>query len=160
MEEHVVNGPETADSIQTFAARYSFPIDSFQLEAIHHLANGQSVMVAAPTGTGKTLVAEYAIWLAQQRHQRVIYTTPLKALSNQKYRDLRNMYGFDNVGLVTGDIVEHSRASVVIMTTEVYRNMLLEEGGDSFAGNAPPVPSSLADVSFVIFDELHYLSDI
>src|SRR2546421_459031 len=117
-------------------------------------------MVAAPTGTGKTIVAEYAIWLAQQRNQRVIYTTPLKALSNQKYRDLRNIYGFDNVGLVTGDIVEHSRASVVIMTTEVYRNMLLEEGGDSFAGNAPPVPSSLADVSFVIFDELHYLSDI
>jgi superfamily II RNA helicase len=117
-------------------------------------------MVAAPTGTGKTLVAEYAIWLAQQRNQRVIYTTPLKALSNQKYRDLRDVYGYDAVGLVTGDIVEHSRASVVIMTTEVYRNMLLEEGGERFADDENAIPSSLADVGFVIFDELHYLSDI
>ncbi len=163
MDKQVEAVNETLAGIQTFVERYPFPLDPFQLEAIAQLAQGQSVMVAAPTGTGKTIVAEYAIWLAQQRNQRVIYTTPLKALSNQKYRDLRNIYGFDNVGLVTGDIVEHSRASVVIMTTEVYRNMLLEEGGDSFAGNAhnaPPVPSSLADVSFVIFDELHYLSDI
>src|SRR5947199_1014633 len=160
MDKQVEAVNETLAGIQTFVERYPFPLDPFQLEAIAQLAQGQSVMVAAPTGTGKTLVAEYAIWLAQQRNQRVIYTTPLKALSNQKYRDLRNMYGFDNVGLVTGDIVEHSRASVVIMTTEVYRNMLLEEGRESFAGNAPPVPSSLADVSFVIFDELHYLSDI
>ncbi len=160
MDKQVEAVNETLVGIQTFVERYPFPLDPFQLEAIAQLAQGQSVMVAAPTGTGKTIVAEYAIWLAQQRNQRVIYTTPLKALSNQKYRDLRNMYGFDNVGLVTGDIVEHSRASVVIMTTEVYRNMLLEEGGDSFAGNAPPVPSSLADVSFVIFDELHYLSDL
>src|SRR5947209_17497483 len=105
------------------------------------LAQEQSVLVAAPTGTGKTLVAEYAIWLAQQRGQRVIYTTPLKALSNQKYRDLRELYGYDAVGLVTGDIVEHSRASIVIMTTEVYRNMLLEEGGDGFDDNASPIPS-------------------
>src|SRR5256886_7639940 len=160
MDKQVEAVNETLAGIQTFVERYPFPLDPFQLEAIAQLAQGQSVMVAAPTGTGKTIVAEYAIWLAQQRNQRVIYTTPLKALSNQKYRDLRTIYGFDNVGLVTGDIVEHSRASVVIMTTEVYRNMLLEEGGDSFAGNAPPVPSSLADVSFVIFDELHYLSDI
>src|SRR6266480_2382698 len=160
MDKQVEAVNETLAGIQTFVERYPFPLDPFQLEAIAQLAQGQSVMVAAPTGTGKTIVAEYAIWLAQQRNQRVIYTTPLKALSNQKYRDLRNIYGFDNVGLVTGDIVEHSRASVVIMTTEVYRNMLLEEGGDSFAGNAPPVLSSLADVSFVIFDELHYLSDI
>ncbi len=146
---------ETLAGIQNFVARYSFPIDSFQLEAIAHLAQEQSVLVAAPTGTGKTLVAEYAIWLAQQRHQRVIYTTPLKALSNQKYRDLREIYGHDTVGLVTGDIVEHSRASIVIMTTEVYRNMLLEEGGTRLT-----VSSSLADVGFVVFDELHYLSDV
>ena len=117
-------------------------------------------MVAAPTGTGKTLVAEYAIWRAQQRGQRVIYTTPLKALSNQKYRDLRTIYGFDAVGLVTGDIVEHSTASIVIMTTEVYRNMLLEEGGDRFGRGETIIPSSMADVGSIIFDELHYLSDI
>src|SRR5713226_1416189 len=160
MDKQVEAGSKTLAGIQTFVARYPFPLDDFQLEAIAHLAQGQSVMVAAPTGTGKTLVAEYAIWLAQQRNQRVIYTTPLKALSNQKYRDLRDVYGYDAVGLVTGDIVEHSRASVVIMTTEVYRNMLLEEGGERFTSDENPIPSSLADVGFVIFDELHYLSDV
>src|SRR6266849_10416433 len=151
---------DAAGDIASFVARYPFPLDAFQLEAIAHLAGGQSVMVAAPTGTGKTMVAEYAIWRAQQRKQRVIYTTPLKALSNQKYRDLRNIYGFNAVGLVTGDIVEHSSASIVIMTTEVYRNILLEEGGDRLARGENIVPSSLADVGYVIFDELHYLSDI
>src|SRR5436190_12513805 len=160
MDKQVEAVNETLAGIQTFVERYPFPLDAFQLEAIAELAQGQSVMVAAPTGTGKTLVAEFAIWLAQQRNQRVIYTTPLKALSNQKYRDLREIYGYDNVGLVTGDIVEHSRASVVIMTTEVYRNMLLEEGGERFTSDENPIPSSLADVGFVIFDELHYLSDI
>lgn len=160
MDKQVEAGSETLAGIQTFVARYPFPFDSFQVEAITELAQGQSVVVAAPTGTGKTLVAEFAIWLAQQRNQRVIYTTPLKALSNQKYRDLRDVYGVDTVGLVTGDIVEHSRASVVIMTTEVYRNMLLEEGGERFTDLENPTPSSLADVGFVIFDELHYLSDV
>ena len=146
--------------IQEFAARYTFPIDSFQLDAMEELAQGQSVLVAAPTGTGKTLVAEYAIWRALQRNQRVIYTTPLKALSNQKYRDLREIYGMDTVGLVTGDIVERSRASIVIMTTEVYRNMLLEEGGDLQEEISTNPSSTLADIGFVVFDELHYLSDI
>src|SRR6266487_2057635 len=160
MDQHVEAGREIPGEIQAFATCYPFPLDPFQLEAIAHLAQGRSVLVAAPTGTGKTLVAEYAIWLAQQQQQRVIYTTPLKALSNQKYRDLRDIYGFDAVGLVTGDIVEHSRASVVIMTTEVYRNMLLEEGGERFTDLENPTPSSLAGVGFVIFDELHYLSDV
>ena len=160
MDEQVVAGPQIQADIAAFVARYPFPLDDFQLEAIAHLAEGRSVMVAAPTGTGKTLVAEYAIWRAQQRQQRVIYTTPLKALSNQKYRDLRALYGVDTVGLVTGDIVEHSTASIVVMTTEVYRNMLLEEGGDRFAAGENIIPSSLADVGYIIFDELHYLSDI
>ena len=128
---------EIQTDIQAFAARYPFPIDAFQLEAMAHLAEGQSVMVTAPTGTGKTLVAEYAVWLAQKSGKRVIYTTPLKALSNQKYRDMRILYGNDAVGLVTGDIVEHSSASIVIMTTEVYRNMLLEEGGERFSADTP-----------------------
>src|SRR5438132_36971 len=160
MDKQVEAVNETLAGIQTFVERYPFPLDPFQLEAISYLGQGQSVMVAAPTGTGKTIVAEYAIWLAQQRGQRIIYTTPLKALSNQKYRDLRDIYGFDNVGLVTGDMVETRRVPVVIMTTEVYRNMLLAEGGDGFDDNASPIPSLLADVGFVIFDELHYLSDI
>ncbi|GCE17853.1 DEAD/DEAH box helicase [Dictyobacter kobayashii] len=157
MEEYVVTEHDPQADIEAFAARYTFPIDSFQLEAIDQLAHGQSVLVAAPTGTGKTLVAEYAIWRAQQKKQRVIYTTPLKALSNQKYRDLRELYGADAVGLVTGDIVERSRASIVIMTTEVYRNMLLEEGGE-YGYNSGP--STLTDVGYVVFDELHYLSDV
>ena len=153
-------GPEMQANVDAFAARYSFPLDPFQLEAISHLAQERSVLVAAPTGTGKTLVAEYAIWLAQQRGQRVIYTTPLKALSNQKYRDLRELYGMDTVGLVTGDIVERSRASIVIMTTEVYRNMLLEEGGERAGDSHIISASELNDVGFVVFDELHYLSDV
>src|SRR6266567_2817436 len=160
MDKQVEAVNETLAGIQTFVERYPFPLDPFQLEAISYLGQGQSVMVAAPTGTGKTIVAEYAIWRAQQRNQRVIYTTPLKALSNQKYRDMRTLYGPDAVGLVTGDIVEHSHASIVIMTTEVYRNMLLEEGVVRFAEDADAAVSSLADVSFVVFDELHYLSDI
>ncbi len=160
MDEQVVARFETQADIAAFVARYPFTLDDFQLEAIAHLAADRSVLVAAPTGTGKTLVAEYAIWRAQQRGQRVIYTTPLKALSNQKYRDLRTIYGFDAVGLVTGDIVEHSAASIVIMTTEVYRNMLLEEGGDRFVRGENIIPSSIADVGSIIFDELHYLSDI
>src|SRR5437764_1861412 len=160
MDEQVVARFEIQADIAAFVARYPFSIDDFQLEAIAHLAADRSVLVAAPTGTGKTLVAEYAIWRAQQRGKRVIYTTPLKALSNQKYRDLRSIYGFDAGGLVTGDIVEHSAASIVIMTTEVYRNMLLEEGGDRFGRGDSIIPSSLADVGSIIFDELHYLSDI
>ncbi|HLX55780.1 MAG TPA: DEAD/DEAH box helicase [Ktedonobacteraceae bacterium] len=160
MEEQVVAGFAAAGDIASFVARYPFPLDAFQLEAIAHLAAERSVMVAAPTGTGKTLVAEYAIWRARQQGRRVIYTTPLKALSNQKYRDLRALYGDDAVGLVTGDIVERSSASIVIMTTEVYRNMLLEEGGDRSAGDELALPSSLADVGSIIFDELHFLSDV
>ncbi|HEU5382498.1 MAG TPA: DEAD/DEAH box helicase [Ktedonobacteraceae bacterium] len=166
MDEQVVAGPDsttnTAENqadLSAFAARYPFPIDSFQLEAMRHLALERSVLVTAPTGTGKTLVAEYAIWRARQHNQRVIYTTPLKALSNQKYRDLCTLYGTEAVGLVTGDIVEHSKASIVIMTTEVYRNMLLEEGGERFARDNRLTPASLADVGYIIFDELHYLSD-
>ncbi len=168
MDEQVVAGLEADETseaalaiedsahygdIETFAARYPFPLDAFQVEAMRHLADERSVLVAAPTGTGKTLVAEYAIWQAQQRGRRVIYTTPLKALSNQKYRDLRALNGNDAVGLVTGDIVEHSSASIVIMTTEVYRNMLLEEV------TVESISSELADVECVVFDELHYLSD-
>ncbi len=160
MDKYVAIGDEVQVDIQTFAARYDFPLDLFQREAMNQLALGQSVLVAAPTGTGKTLVAEYAIWLAQKRQQRTIYTTPLKALSNQKYRDLRKQYGNDAVGLVTGDIVEHSQASIVIMTTEVYRNMLLEEGGEPLIDGQRAAPASLQNTGFVIFDELHYLSDI
>ncbi|MFL5624435.1 MAG: DEAD/DEAH box helicase, partial [Ktedonobacteraceae bacterium] len=145
--------------IERFAAQYSFELDQFQKEAIRHLVEDRSVLVTAPTGTGKTLVAEYAIWQALQRKKRVIYTTPLKALSNQKYQDFCRLYGSDRVGLMTGDIVENRSASIVIMTTEVYRNMLLEEDRYQHANPAVRRTSTLDDVAFLIFDELHYLSD-
>ena len=103
-------------------------------------------MVAAPTGTGKTVVAEYAVYTAFRRTGRVIYTTPIKALSNQKFRDLRQIYG-DQVGLLTGDVTENKSAQVVVMTTEVLRNMLLQ------------TPWDLDDVDTVIFDEIHFLAD-
>jgi len=113
--------------LEAFASEYPFPLDPFQREAIAHLAEDRSVLVAAPTGTGKTIVAEFAIWLAHRQGKRVIYTAPLKALSNQKFRDLRARYGAQMVGLVTGDIVERNQAPILVMTTEIYRNMLLEE---------------------------------
>ena len=132
-------------SLDAFAARYSFPLDPFQREAITALAAGHSVLVAAPTGTGKTVVAEYAVWEALSRGERVVYTTPLKALSNQKFRDFRAQYGAERVGLMTGDLVENGDAPLVVMTTEVYRNMLLQ--GDE------------TEVAAVIFDEVHYMAD-
>ncbi|HEY7850621.1 MAG TPA: DEAD/DEAH box helicase, partial [Ktedonobacterales bacterium] len=112
--------------VEAFAAEQPYPLDPFQLEAAQHLAEGRSTVVAAPTGTGKTVVAEFAIWLARREGKRAIYTAPIKALSNQKFRDLRARYGADAVGLLTGDIVENPSARIVVMTTEIYRNMLLE----------------------------------
>ena len=134
------------DEIAQFESHYPFPLDDFQREAIRSLLSGDSVMVAAPTGTGKTVVAEFGVWDVFKRTGRVIYTTPIKALSNQKYRDLRAVYG-DQVGLLTGDVSENRDARVVIMTTEVLRNMLLQ------------TPWDLDDVDSVIFDEIHYLAD-
>jgi superfamily II RNA helicase len=112
--------------VDAFAAEQPFTLDPFQLEAAHHLADGKSVLVAAPTGIGKTVVAEFAIWLTQRQRQRAIYTAPVKALSNQKFRDLRARHGAEAVGLLTGDIVENPTAPILVMTTEIYRNMLLE----------------------------------
>lgn len=128
-----------------FSARYPFPLDPFQQEAIAALAQGRSVFVAAPTGTGKTVIAEYAVWAAINAGRRVVYTTPLKALSNQKFRDFRAQYGAEVVGLTTGDLVENPGAHLVVMTTEVYRNRLLQ--GD------------VGNVAAVVFDEVHYLAD-
>ncbi|HEU0028519.1 MAG TPA: DEAD/DEAH box helicase, partial [Ktedonobacterales bacterium] len=112
--------------VDAFAAEQPYPLDDFQIESAQHLAEGRSALVAAPTGTGKTVVAEFGIWLARRDGKRAIYTAPIKALSNQKFRDLRARYGADEVGLLTGDIVENPSARIVVMTTEIYRNMLLE----------------------------------
>ena len=121
----VVPGPPS-EAVAAFLTTQPFPLDPFQIQAAEHLAAGRSVMVAAPTGTGKTIVAEFAIWQARRAGQRAIYTAPIKALSNQKFRDLRQRHGAREVGLLTGDIVENPAAPIVVMTTEIYRNMLLE----------------------------------
>jgi ATP-dependent RNA helicase HelY len=118
--------PDAQALVEAFAAEQPYPLDPFQLESAQHLAEGRSVLVAAPTGTGKTVVAEFGIWLARRDGKRAIYTAPVKALSNQKFRDLRARYGAAEVGLLTGDIVENPSARIVVMTTEIYRNMLLE----------------------------------
>ena len=113
-----------------------------------HLDDGKSVVVCAPTGSGKTVVAEYAVELALQANKRCFYTTPLKALSNQKFHDLGTKYGEQKVGLLTGDISVNREASVVVMTTEVFRNML-------YGTSLGDVNKNLHDVAFVILDECH-----
>ena len=131
---------------------FPFPLDEFQLEAINALDRGYSVVVSAPTGSGKTLVGEYAIYKALAHHQKVFYTTPLKALSNQKLRDFREQFGADNVGLMTGDLSINRKACVVVMTTEIFRNMLYIESGEQNDG-------PLVDVEAVVLDECHYMND-
>ncbi|MDP8909564.1 MAG: DEAD/DEAH box helicase [Chloroflexota bacterium] len=138
--------PAVEAGIDQFAAVYPFELDAFQREAIRTFLHGDSVMVAAPTGSGKTVVAEFGVYDAFKRTGRVLYTTPIKALSNQKFRDLRALYGTE-VGLLTGDITENREARVLVMTTEILRNMLLQS------------PWELDDVECVIFDEIHYLAD-
>jgi ATP-dependent RNA helicase HelY len=130
-----------------FSARYEFPLDRFQLEAMAALDVGESVLVAAPTGSGKTVVAEYAVEEALRRGAKAFYTTPLKALSNQKFGDFVARHGASNVGLLTGDNAINSEAPVVVMTTEVLRNMLYERS------------STLEGLAFVVMDEVHYLQD-
>ena len=109
---------------QTFQALYDFPLDDFQVRACRALEDGHGVLVAAPTGSGKTLVGEFAVHLALAEGRKCFYTTPIKALSNQKYADLVRRYGSAKVGLLTGDNTINGEAPVVVMTTEVLRNML------------------------------------
>jgi ATP-dependent RNA helicase HelY len=130
-----------------FAGLYDFSLDDFQVRACHEVEEGRGVLVAAPTGAGKTVVGEFAVHLALETGRKAFYTTPIKALSNQKFHDLVARYGPERVGLLTGDITVNGEAPVVVMTTEVLRNML-------YAGSG-----TLAGLGHVVMDEVHYLAD-
>ena len=138
---------ERATPLHAFATTLPFQLDEFQVRACRALQNGSSVLVAAPTGSGKTVVGEFAVALAVAAGSRAFYTTPIKALSNQKYLELLATYGPDAVGLLTGDNAINPDAAIVVMTTEVLRNMLYEQS------------SALAGLSHVVMDEVHYLAD-
>ena len=133
---------------------YEFPfeLDDFQKEACEIIDNGESVVVCAPTGAGKTVIAQHAIHKALELGVRIFYTTPLKALSNQKFYDFGEKYGYDKVGLLTGDTSINRGAQIVIMTTEVFRNML-------YGTNFGAVADNLKDVKYIILDEVHYMND-
>ncbi|KAJ0983859.1 hypothetical protein J5N97_002215 [Dioscorea zingiberensis] len=136
------------------ASIYDFPIDKFQRLAIQAFLRGSSVVVSAPTSSGKTLIAEAAALATIARGRRLFYTTPLKALSNQKFRDFRRTFGETNVGLLTGDSAVNKDARVLIMTTEILRNMLYQSIGTVSS------ESRLFHVDAIVLDEVHYLSDI
>ena len=126
----------------------NFTLDPFQEEAIKAIERHDSVVVSAPTGSGKTLIGDYIIDKHKGDTTRIFYTAPIKALSNQKYRDFCKEYGEHNIGLMTGDVVINPNAKVIIMTTEIYRNMAVSHDPD------------LENVAYVIFDEIHYINDI
>jgi ATP-dependent RNA helicase HelY len=133
--------------LTAFARHYPFGLDQFQVDACAALERGRGLLVAAPTGAGKTVVGEFAVHCALERNLKCFYTTPIKALSNQKYAELVARYGADRVGLLTGDNAINSEAPIVVMTTEVLRNMLYAES------------TTLHDLGYVVMDEVHYLAD-
>ena len=130
---------------ERFRSGYSFPLDDFQVQATRAIEAGQSVIVSAPTGAGKTLVAEFAIHQALAAGRRLAYTTPLKALSNQKFADFTRAFGADTVGILTGDVKVNPRASILVMTTEILRNALYGSGLDG--------------LGYIVLDECHYMGD-
>ncbi|BCW78657.1 DEAD/DEAH box helicase [Arthrobacter sp. NicSoilC5] len=138
---------EAATYLGSFIRTLEFELDDFQRQACRSLQEGRGVLVAAPTGAGKTIVGEFAIYLALQRGLKAFYTTPIKALSNQKFTELSEKYGAENVGLLTGDTSINGDAQVVVMTTEVLRNMLYADS------------ATLEDLGYVVMDEVHYLAD-
>src|SRR5690625_2903277 len=122
-------------------------LDRFQVDAIQGIEAGESVLVSAPTGTGKTLIADFLIEKTHRAGKRAIYTAPIKALSNQKFKEFKRHLGEENVGILTGDVVIQPEAPILIMTTEIFRNLLHTD------------PERLSDVAYVIFDEVHYIDD-
>src|ERR671921_1673064 len=134
-------------ALSDFTAELGFSLDPFQVQACEALDEGAGVLVCAPTGAGKTVVGEFAVHKALAEGRKCFYTTPIKALSNQKYNDLVDRYGPGEVGLLTGDNSVNGDAPVVVMTTEVLRNML-------YAGSG-----AIANLGYVVMDEVHYLAD-
>lgn len=149
---HVVDLNHKIDNFEeivpNMARTWPFELDTFQKEAVYHLEQGDSVFVAAHTSAGKTVVAEYAIAMAARNMTKTIYTSPIKALSNQKFRDFKETFKGMDIGLITGDVQINPDANCLIMTTEILRSMLYR-GADL-----------IRDVEFVIFDEVHYVNDI
>jgi superfamily II RNA helicase len=133
------------DVFERFQARYPFPLDPFQAEACRAIAGGRSVIVSAPTGAGKTLVAEFAIQAALETGRRLAYTTPIKALSNQKFADFTRAFGAETVGILTGDVKVNPHGRILVMTTEILRNMFYSGG--------------VGDLGYVVLDECHYMGD-
>ncbi len=133
--------------LKKFESELAFPLDDFQEQSCKALEDGAGVLVAAPTGAGKTVIGEFAIHLAIESNQKVFYTTPIKALSNQKFAELVKRYGKERVGLLTGDNNQNSEAQIVVMTTEVLRNMIYATS------------ETLKELGFVVMDEVHYLAD-
>lgn len=140
----------TALTLPEFEQQLSFPLDDFQKDAMTQIENHNSIVVCAPTGSGKTVIAEFAAMRAISEGKRLFYTTPLKALSNQKYADLKAEYGEGNVGLLTGDSSVNRDARIVVMTTEIFRNMLYGQVEED---------SLLNNLGYVVLDECHYMND-
>jgi len=130
-----------------FSEEFPFELDEFQLDACHALESGKGVLVAAPTGAGKTIVGEFAVYLVMDAGGKCFYTTPIKALSNQKFSELTEKYGEAKVGLLTGDTSINPEAQIVVMTTEVLRNMIYSNS------------TTIRDLKYVVMDEVHYLAD-
>ena len=133
--------------VEHFCAQYDFPLDDFQVQAAEAIDRGRGVLVAAPTGAGKTIVGEFAVFAAFHGDGTCFYTTPIKALSNQKFHDLVERYGEANVGLLTGDVTINGDAPIVVMTTEVLRNMIYADS------------ERLETLTHVVMDEVHFLAD-
>lgn len=134
-------------ALHEYLERLPFALDDFQIEACKHLESGSGVLVAAPTGAGKTIVGDFATFLSQRQGMRIFYTTPIKALSNQKFSEFVEKYGEEKVGLLTGDISINGDGEIVVMTTEVLRNMIYANS------------RNLHNLAFVVLDEVHYLGD-
>jgi ATP-dependent RNA helicase HelY len=132
---------------KSFSTSFPFELDDFQIKACYAIEEGKGVLVAAPTGAGKTIVGEFAVNLVINSGGKCFYTTPIKALSNQKYSELCDKYGESRIGLLTGDTSLNSEAQVVVMTTEVLRNMIYSNS------------TTIKDLKYVVMDEVHYLAD-